>query len=909
MIRFFIGFLCAWALCGAASAACQDPAPAADRQPAVRVRGRVSTWDGQPLAGVAIRYETLAVHTTAQLQRTPQTTTGDDGRFELKLVPPAADARERPMLFVAAKGMASACLDVPWKHADHAATDDNAAADEEGVVVDDGEEGAVVPSADAAKIEYAPETEIPDIVLTAGHRLVGRVRDAAGKPLAGVRVVARDLLEQGNSFRSGRRFGFCCVALSDASGIFDLPCSLPFGSTLQFSLDGWLRERVEPVSAASPIEVTLRPGGWIQGRVLDAEGHSIPDASVTVGYELPGGTGGGTAVLRTGVDGSFRTNLDRPGRWRATATKRDGQRTLIGHSNVLTGPRENLEIVVKGDPVEQTQRLPVRAVDKKTGKPVATFRAASVWEEYANQNANYLEYRLRWQLRDQKPQKQADATVSGPGKHGVSVGAVRVVAPGYAPATKKDVEWKEPEGDAKVEPVTLELEAEATLRGVVRDENTGAPVAGARVWARLYQDPNQGNYDDNSGPPKDAPTTGADGTFRLGGLGEGKWNVLVQDPKRPRCPPKEVDLGAAEQKADFVVAVPSGAQVAGKLRGTPIARGAKVFLSKLPRQAFGEQNYYYSSYGNNQTAGESVDVAEDGAFRFEGVSLDNHLLVLRLPSPPRHGGDLYLPLEPFRVRAAGVQREFDCGEDRPGTIRGKIVFEQAVVPFEQLVVVARLVSEEGQRFFSPFDTNFFGPRSFVGPSGEYEVRVGPGSYQLVVVDLATSLQVHDETKKIEVPAGGTATRDLQLQLARIDLELKPGAEVKEMAAIDRVEIRVISKAMKQGGVQFGGNDNYDSGIGVRWPQGTTKLGVVLPLGDATFLCRNGIAALRIDDERWNNAPLGRGELEVTAGQGAKTSCTIEVGAPPEIPDPDKKKGKDGEADPDKGDPADGGKKE
>ena len=196
---------------------------------------------------------------------------------------------------------------------------------------------------------------------------------------------------------------------------------------------------------------------------------------------------------------------------------------------------------------------------------------------------------------------------------------------------------------------------------------------------------------------------------------------------------------------------------------------------------------------------------------------------------------------------------------------------------------------EGRQFFSPFDTSFPGPRSFVTPTGDYELRVGPGSYQLMVVDLATSIQLHDEAKRVEVAAGGAVERELKPELTRIELELKTAADVKEMAAVDRIEVRILSKALKESGMQFGANDNYDSGGGLRWPAGQTKHTVVLPLGEATFLCRNGIAQLRIDDERWNNPPLGRAELEITIGQGAKTGVVIEVGGPPEIPDPSKEK--------------------
>lgn len=891
LIRSCLAVLIALLPVGAArgqAAPADQPAPKD-----VRLAGRVVTWDGKPIVGAAIRYEEAAASTTAELLREPHAVTDATGGFSFVV---KAVRRGDPVvrqLTIAAKGMAAIRRSVTWKR--------KGSERKPGGEVDDGDDDAAVPSEDTGwsatpaqtVVEYADETTMDDLVLAPGHRLTGRVRDAAGKPLAGVRVEALDSFEQSNAFRGGRHIGFCCTATSNASGIFDLPGALPLGSRLTFRADGHYTEQLEPVAAGTPIEVALQPSGWIQGRVLDPDGRSIAEASVQVNYERL--VGSESEPLRTGPDGSFRTTLQRPGRWRLTATRRHGNRADQGHSPVFTGGRENLEVIIKSAADAPGQRLPIRVVDKRTGQPVARCKIAAVWDEYASQNANYLEYRFTWTMREAKVTEGGQGDVMGPDSNDGTVGAVRAIAPGYAPATKKQLEWKEPEKGQQAEPVLLELEPEATVRGVVVDETSGQPIAGARVYAKVHQDPNQGSYDDHRGVPPEAATTAADGSFRIGGLGEGRWDVLVSDPKRPRAPTTEVELTAAEAKTGVVIRLAAGAAVAGKLTGITPGHGTKVFLSKVPRQTFGESNQYYSYVGGSQPSTTPVAVGADGSFRIEGTALDNRLLVVQEPSPPRLGGDLYLPIEPFRVRAAGVQRDFDCSEDRPGTIRGKLTFaDAATVPFEQMVVVARLVQEEGRQFFSPFNTQWNGPRSFVTASGEYELRVGPGTYQLSVVDLQTAIQLHDEATKLEVKTGATISRDLRLVLARIELELKAAADTKEMAPVDRIEIRIVDKAMKENGVQIGGNDNYDTGAGLRWPLGATKLSVVLPLGEATFLCRTNTTAIRIDDNRWENPPPGRGELEITAGAGAKTACTIEVGAPPEIPDPEQAK-KDAEA--------------
>lgn len=874
--------------------------PEATPTPIVELTGRVISWDGQPIAGVAIRCEPMRGHLTSELLRSPHTVTDADGRFRLQAKPPAPDSLNPPQLFLGMKGLAAVSRNISWKRKDVAGAAAAGALawvppEEDDEDPEPGEEAAI-PAEKPAAVQYEAETAMGDIVMAPGGRLSGRVRDADGKPLAGVEVVARDLLEQGNALRSGRSFGFYTATSTDNSGIFLLPCALPMGATLSFKLDGYYRERIEPVSTSTGVEMTLRPSGWIQGRVLDTEGRAIAEASVSISYELQTGQGSG-ATVRTGDDGSFRISIDNPGRWRARATKRFDKQYLETRSDVFQGPKEHLELSFKPlEEKEAAQKLPIVVVAKATGKSVPLFKAASVWEEYANQNANYLDYRLRSGLRNAAPSKGGTGEVSGPGKQGIAVGAVRVIAPGLAPATVKEVEWKEPEGEAKPEPLKIELEPEASIRGKLVDETTGQPVVGAQVFARTRQDRNQGYYDDGSSVPLEAVKSGEDGSFHLRGLGEGSWEVVVVDKSRPKVPPKEVDLAAQEHKTELLIPIPTGSTVAGTLKGATLGHGARVFLSRLPKQTFGDSSGYYSHYSSSQAPAETTEVAPDGSFQIHGVSLDNHLLVVRLPSQPRLGGDLFLPLEPFRVRRDGIRRDFDCSEDLPGRIHGKISFQHADVPFDRLVVVARLVSEEGRQFFSPYDNRFPGPRSFVGQNGEYELRLGPGTYQMIVVDLATSLAIHHETKKVELATGGSAERDLVLELAKIELELKQAPDVKECAQVERIEIRLLTKSMKEGGMNFGGNDNYDMGTGIRLPFGQTKLEVVLPPGDATFLARNQVAQLRVDDERWNIAPLGRGELEIAVGQGAKTSCVIEVGAPPEIPDPEKKEKEGADAD-------------
>ena len=886
-MRRHVSALSCFVLSFTSLAAQQPEPPAAQPLPPVRVHGRLVTADGSPVVGAALRYGRLTEATTAAVLQQPQTVTDAAGRYELQLSPPrppqpgseegAQVEPEAPsLLLVAAKGFAAVAVTVPWQLRNQEAQVPAFLLAIEG----------------AAGVVYAEATEVEDLVLTPGRRLVSRVRDEAGKPLAGVRVFARDLLRESQLFGGDASSAlFACDAVSDAAGIVDLPCVLPNGGELTFQLDGYHMQRIAPVSTATPVEVSMRKGGRIQGRVLDKEGHSIAGARVVIGYERQSGMES-QPPLPTGADGSFRTNLDHPGRWRATVWRQQDGGNIQGHSAVLTGSRENLEILIEVGEKEKEKvaPLPVRVVAKGTGKPVARFRVAAAWHEYANQNPGYREYLLGNGLQTAKVASDGEGSVRAPGQHEIASGWLRVFAPGFAPLTQQ-VEWKEPTAGQAPEAIAVELEAEAVVRGVLRDEASGKPVAGVQVVARVHQDPSLGFYGHELMSVLAVATSGADGAYELRGLGAGHWDLRAIGGKRPRCPLVDVELTAGEQRAGVDMTLPSGAVVAGKLVGAAADRAVRALLVRVPPQAFGGVMTSFGNHGEEQPL--LVPIGKDGTFHCEGVGIDNWHLVLRVPSPPRLGGDLYLPIEPFRVRPGGVQREFDCSLDRPGTIRGRLTFAAVEVPFDQLVVVARGVSDDGQGFFSPFDMQLPGPRSFVSPTGEYELHVGPGSYRLAVVDLGTMLLLHDEAKKVDVKSGGAGTVDLQPELARIEIELKGPADGKPMADVERVEVRVLSKAMKALGAKFDGNDDYDRGLGIRWPVGQAVHSVVLPLGDATFQCRNTVQAIRIDDNRWNNAPLGRAEMEIARGNGAKTRCVIEIGTPPEVVDPEAKK--DGDA--------------
>ena len=108
--------------------------------------------------------------------------------------------------------------------------------------------------------------------LAAAGLLVGLVQDALGRPLVGAQVSVRaDRQRLSAETDAQGRFG-----LQVAEGLYTVSASAP----------GYVAagERQVPValSTGGEVELTLEPGGALEGLVLDADGRPLPDAFVFV---------------------------------------------------------------------------------------------------------------------------------------------------------------------------------------------------------------------------------------------------------------------------------------------------------------------------------------------------------------------------------------------------------------------------------------------------------------------------------------------------------------------------------------------------------------------------------------------------------------------------------------------------
>ena len=867
-----LSLLCCWSLWVSAMPG-QEPASAPET---VQLRGRVVTWQGRPIAGAGVAFAPASSLTTARLLAEPPVRTDAEGRFTLTVPALVGGADvDTPVLLLAAKGAAAANPSVKWKYEPQAK------------VV--GKQDA--PRAPARRLD----TDIGDVVLLDGVRLIGRVRDVAGKGIAGVAVTARDLLD-GHRNLPGPTTQVFCRAVTDASGIFELPCALPFGMSIDFAAPGFLRGRLEGTVPGAPLEITMQPSERVLGRVVGADGAIVPGALVRASYERSGAT----TPVRAGDDGRFELPLEHAGRFRVSASRPRPpaagltpvkQPVERAESDVMERAAANLELVLKapaaaaapaGAPAAPKLRVQAVAAD---GKPIAEFRAAAVWNQFAAQNASYLDYSARHSARDAEG---GEVMVSGPGEGEPTTGIVVVIAPGFAPAYVRDVEWSEATA-ATDKPVVATLVPEATIKGRVVDDSTGAPIAGVKITVQQQVDPSRGQWSagEDSTP---SVTTAADGTFVIGQLGEGDWALQCLHPERPKGLPVDVTLARSEQKVDLVVKMIAGARVAGRITGMVIPTGAKVMLDAIGEPRF-SNNYLFRSTNTSQPMDlPNVPVAADGSFTMSGIALKSFYLVLELPVAPRCGGAVYVPLEPLRVRPGGVVRDIDAGQDLPGRIAGVIRYPRAVPTAALPVVVAEQLAddEQQQHFFG--GNQYSGPRAFVAADGTFTLPLVRGRYRLRVVDAVTGLVMAAPTERFVVASNAEVRAELAVPLTELVVQLQGPKDPGALACVDRIEVRH-EPAVKEGGgmVVFGGNsDEYDMGSGLPVPFGTTSLRLWLPEGKVTLFARGGIARLQRDGQVAKPGPLAREEFELAATEPSPREVTLRLTEVPSLDAPEVK---------------------
>jgi protocatechuate 3,4-dioxygenase beta subunit len=332
--------------------------------------------------------------------------------------------------------------------------------------------------------------------------------------------------------------------------------------------DGYLDADDEPeanaTGAREPITVALDPALTLSGRVVHADETPAGDAVVDIGSEGSGRRGASLEHVPCRADGTFAvkvTDID----YRLRVVLVRGRERLTAEADVH-GADHDVTLTLRPDPEAEPAAPPpagepepvplvLRVLDG-AGRPVPTFQLSPQHDGAASADGA-----VRF---SPPPDRDGPLKIWG-----------AAAADGVAlPLGPLDLErWPEGKPDA----VTVVLPPERVLEGKTVDLE-GKPVGRVTLTAipaaEFERDFNGGN-----GPVHGSAASRADGTFRLGGLGDLRYRLVVEPQEGWLAPRERVE---ARPGAPLVITLRPAADAVVLVRlqdGRPVP-GAVVTASR-----------------------------------------------------------------------------------------------------------------------------------------------------------------------------------------------------------------------------------------------------------------------------------------------------------------------------------------
>lgn len=562
---------------------------------------------------------------------------------------------------------------------------------------------------DEANIELAPGMALAglDITLASGAvELVGTVADASGGPIRGARVRAISRMKRPRSQ---------AFAETDAAGMYALWIAPGFVEVHAVA-DGYV-ESEEQGMAPGSIDVSLVPESSIAGTVLDADTRA-PVAGVQVEvYPMDFMARTPRATTLSDEHGKFRISRLLPARYQPRV--RHGGYYTVSAPTALAGLADAVEDVVLL--VKRGYTISGKAVAGTTAcKPASiTLGRDPVGYEYEGTSA-------------------ADGTIT---VDSVRPGTwiVRVFCDRHQPSeeiapvtiTNADVTglvWRVTPGSS--------LTGKVTTRA-------GTPVGDARITARAAGPVQRGAKTYLSASTK------PDGSYELGGMVAGTWNVEVSSDDGVAPPKLTVEIAGASLTRDFVL------DEGGTLRGVIVdARGAPVphVEVTIARQ----RQRVLVSFTETQ-----VQTGSDGTFAFTALVPGSYAITANYPrgGPVRRADNAKEQLEEVVVENAKTTDVRIAIEDATAAIRGTVVdakgapigdaFVNALrqEPEQEMQEALRWTFDEKLRLTAPDGSFAIGNLA----AGTYSVRAyRRGGGDAIVENVKTGTQV-----KIQILDGAT----------------------------------------------------------------------------------------------------------------------------------------------------------
>lgn len=569
-----------------------------------------------------------------------------------------------------------------------------------------------------------------NFALAAGATITGYVRDASANPIQ-------------DAFVYASRGGQCCLdgyAYSAADGSYTIADLAPGSYRIDASATGFVREYYNNTSvysdatlvalaiggSAGNIDFSLGTGGSISGVVRNAQSTPIAGALV---YAAQDGCCTSQSAT-TAADGSYQITTLAPGNYRVTAsaagyageyygdTQSYASATLVGVNDNADTPDIDFsladEAVIRG------------YVRDGANQPIAgawVYDAAETCCSSSVQTAADGSYELRG-LPAGDAVLEADAA-----------GFVREYyddAQNFSDATLIPLAPGVTQND-----INFQLAAEATISGVVVDEDTSQPIANAWVYV-----------DEDGCCAGDTVLTDSNGAYTADGLPAGSYRVQVSaqgyideyyDNAVSYGDATLVVLTTGQHRSGIDVALDEGAHIRGTVRnaGAQPLSGIEVFASATGGSDGG--------YGFT---------ALDGTYDISGLAAGEYIVeAFGEPYAREYYDNVYAFDDATAIVLAdsGEANGIDFSLDLGATITGTVYAEDGTTPLADAFVDAS--STAGGSGFAQSDANGVYTITML-PPGTYHASASAPDYATEYYNNRVSAPTADD---IVVASGGMAS--------------------------------------------------------------------------------------------------------------------------------------------------------
>ena len=447
------------------------------------------------------------------------------------------------------------------------------------------------------------------LTLSRGGNLSGTVRDEAGHPVAGATVFA----------------GFDLETKTDDDGNFNLRSLGLSATSLTISAPRFAPEfRAVTVTASNPpLDVILKPGKLIRGRVLDAAGKPIEGADVS--YDGLAGRNG----IFNGRTIKWETRTDPAGEFTWDSAPAQPVLLSIAKSGCMAlaqTPVQTSATNLTTFTLAPALSIKGSVTDADTGEPLARFTVTPGWPE--NGGARFEKH---------------NASAGSAGRYEVHFDSPIIISPtpfdfvlqisatGYAPAQSRSI--KPDEGA-----VTWDVKLKKTPGAIAQVKNPdGKPAAGVTVLLVTPRDFVQldGTELTMQNQEGDSFQTDADGHFELPPQ-TGDFYLAAASPSG----------FAFVSQADFTNSLTLALQPWGRIEGDLLNRGRPMPGRNLNFLVH-DDSWQRSVWGKN-----TATVDAQGHFTFPLVP-PGHVRI-RLEQPKTEHFAPYLELESLEVLPGGT---------------------------------------------------------------------------------------------------------------------------------------------------------------------------------------------------------------------------------------------------------------